>query len=349
MIVIFTIHLSRFVSKDHRVRAQMADLNEKMISCRGFCLPADIISDILSRLPVGSILSCRSVCKTWYSLSQGPQFVKLQLSRANDQVPRVILQPISVKAGTISSLYLLDIEGHKARVISEIPLEDVGARGIRIMCSCNGLLCMASGLELNPVVIYNPVTKEYIVLPKSEQNFGLWGHQVGFGFNPVIKKYKVVRIYETYTNGNIHNNRGDIITLGESSWRQIHVPYRLLYTGCHGPIFCGGALHWIINREFHNGLEFILRFHISKEVFQGILLPTSAKAPKYEPVYFTCNLQLLNVGRVVTLVDHDGQAMHVWALMGNKSGDHIFCTYNSFKMKLTKDSCCFMHVNVRYT
>ncbi|KAL1816572.1 F-box/kelch-repeat protein At3g23880-like [Daucus carota subsp. sativus] len=45
-------------------------------------LPEGLISEILLRLPVKSLLQCKSVCKPWLSLISTPHFVKSQLHRA---------------------------------------------------------------------------------------------------------------------------------------------------------------------------------------------------------------------------------------------------------------------------
>ncbi|OVA10982.1 F-box domain [Macleaya cordata] len=46
-----------------------------------FFLPEEIIMEILSRLPVKSILLCRLVCKTWRSLIYNPSFAHMHLLR----------------------------------------------------------------------------------------------------------------------------------------------------------------------------------------------------------------------------------------------------------------------------
>lgn len=46
-------------------------------------LPPEIISNILSRLPLDSVLRCKSVYKTWYNSARDPQFVDLQLNQSN--------------------------------------------------------------------------------------------------------------------------------------------------------------------------------------------------------------------------------------------------------------------------
>ncbi|KAK4566601.1 hypothetical protein RGQ29_002747 [Quercus rubra] len=53
-------------------------------------LHPNIVTDILSRLPFNTVLSCRCVCKTWLHLLVDPSFAQLYHTRAH---PCIILQP----------------------------------------------------------------------------------------------------------------------------------------------------------------------------------------------------------------------------------------------------------------
>ena len=43
-------------------------------------LPVEIVIEILKRLPVVSIIGCRSVCKSWWSLISTPYFITIHLN-----------------------------------------------------------------------------------------------------------------------------------------------------------------------------------------------------------------------------------------------------------------------------
>ncbi|PON37085.1 F-box domain containing protein [Parasponia andersonii] len=46
-------------------------------------LPSDIfVNNILLKLHVRSIISCKYVCKTWYNLISDPEFAKLHMLQA---------------------------------------------------------------------------------------------------------------------------------------------------------------------------------------------------------------------------------------------------------------------------
>ncbi|KAJ0106216.1 hypothetical protein Patl1_18938 [Pistacia atlantica] len=91
-------------------------------------------------------MRCVSVCWSWYGLTQNPYFINLQLSKANNQPPKFMLQ--SKYKVDVKRLLLLDIEEHKIR---KIPFEKMllpahfifHLPALQIMCSCNGLLCIS--------------------------------------------------------------------------------------------------------------------------------------------------------------------------------------------------------------
>ncbi|GMN36514.1 hypothetical protein TIFTF001_006094 [Ficus carica] len=56
----------------------------KQQKCPKTSLPWEIIVDILFRLPVKDLLRYRSVAKSWCSLIDGPDFVKLHLDHSKE-------------------------------------------------------------------------------------------------------------------------------------------------------------------------------------------------------------------------------------------------------------------------
>ncbi|KAI5350026.1 hypothetical protein L3X38_002917 [Prunus dulcis] len=99
--------------------------------------------------------------------------------------------------------------------------------------SCNGFLCHYSRHHLH---IFNPVTGELCSLPTPSE-LGTLGDCYGFGFGPVSRVYKLVRIVPKQVM---------VLTVGSGIWRNIgHPAYSFSsITPCHG-IYHNGFLHWI--------------------------------------------------------------------------------------------------------
>ncbi|KAF6156995.1 hypothetical protein GIB67_039756 [Kingdonia uniflora] len=99
-------------------------------------LPWDIICDILSRLPIETLMCFTSISKVFDALTKDRDFIQMQLSRAK---PPIILK----NDDSPRSLYLRD-EGEmdfEWKCI-EIPTKTANKRSIEILGSYNGLLLL---------------------------------------------------------------------------------------------------------------------------------------------------------------------------------------------------------------
>ncbi|KAM7463950.1 hypothetical protein LguiA_032071 [Lonicera macranthoides] len=315
-------------------------------------LAPEIISEILCRLPIEWILRCKSVCKTWHTLIKDHYFVKLQLSRSNNQPSsQVIVESWEysqhISSCGVSKLYLLSLEDCKSREIQGFPLADVNScPGLLIMCFFDGLICVAPDKDLDPVVIYNPLIRgDYIVLPKTEVGkVYIALHRVTLGFDPSINKYKAVRMLN-YSVNSYYDSMCEVITIGEeNSWRRVVAPYAgLIEPLCRGGVFHHGSIYWIIDkfRIFHGesstssrSREFILEFDVTKEVFGAVSFPPSVRTPKYhEDREFSLNLQLQVLeGGILALMEYDGQLLHIWRLL-KQNGTQVV-GYSSYRIEL---------------
>ncbi|KAF9678738.1 hypothetical protein SADUNF_Sadunf07G0066800 [Salix dunnii] len=272
-------------------------------------LPPEMFCEVLARLPVESILRFRSVCKSWCRIIQSPYFISLQLGVTKNRPCRLIVQ--SQCEVDMSNLFLVDIEGLKAR---EIHLEKIKCRtrlkfklpALGVRCFCDGLLCMASEKRLDPVCICNPITKESVILPLSRSKAHLVRHKLAFGFDQSSGKYKVIRDYRTSSNK--HLSKFQIITLGESSWRQLNPPQDLCTSDWDAAVFWNGSLHWMINDKTLD--EPIFAFDLSSETFYTI--PFHRLCISHE----CYELQVL--GASLTIVEHNNHMVKIWEVAGNK-------------------------------
>ncbi|KAM7463952.1 hypothetical protein LguiA_032073 [Lonicera macranthoides] len=218
----------------------------------------------------------------------------------------------------VSRLYLLDAEDYKSREIPGFPLADVNSYyGVNIMCFLDGLICVASDKDLNPVVIYNPLIRgDYIVLPKTEiHNISEAFQSVALGFDPSINKYKTVRMLTIDRS---------IMPWGEFSIKgqSIGSSTILLYS-------MGKALVTAVV------VEFILEFNVTKEVFGAVSFPPSVRAPKHrvDRKLLAFNLQLhVFEGGTLALMENDGPLLHIWRLV-KQNGTRV-AGYSSIRIEL---------------
>ncbi|GFZ12173.1 hypothetical protein Acr_23g0005580 [Actinidia rufa] len=287
-------------------------------------LPLEMISEILSKLPTESILICRAVCKTWYDVSKDRCFIN-KLDNSQYQPTRLLLKPqVGRDINAPSYLVLVDIEKGKAR---QIPLDKM-ILDLQIMCSCNGFLCMASRKKLNPVVIYNPITMKRVILPPSNMKSTVLRHEVGFGFDPSTGKYKVVRAYTGFSSRR-KVRRFEIISLGESSWRELTVPQSIANRDGWAVMFWNGALYWTMSKGIST---IIVQFDLTDEEFNVISFPRHFYSRH-------ASLGLIDVGGHLTLVQCAANVVKFWRIMENEVGGDL-----SLSLQVTYDT----HVNWGY-
>ncbi|KAJ1389594.1 F-box-like domain superfamily [Sesbania bispinosa] len=292
---------ARTSQRGNRVAVKVDDEQESQQLGPSFFadLPSHITTHILLQLPMKSILICRYVCKSWNALISDPNFAQMHLKRAPVGFLIRTNDPKSVSRRT---LHLLEYEPEmfesgdedqfcccednflkpqchrhlKLEPIFKLPYHKTGNGKFDVVNSCNGLLCLCDPKDGDPLVVCNPVTGEFIRLPKATRIDKI--HQgpiyAGFGFQPKTNEYKVIRMLHRYVQipnpGHIREWEWvfegmdvEMHTLGTSTWRHVGVDPRR-FTALRFPTCVNGALHWIN----YGGKSSILCFNIESERFQ---------------------------------------------------------------------------------
>ncbi|KAL8481688.1 hypothetical protein ACS0TY_027996 [Phlomoides rotata] len=157
-------------------------------------LPSEITIDILSRLPVRTVASCKCVCKPWLHLLETSEFVKSHLSKS---VPALIVleREKESKLCRLSEFKDgLDLESHELHYnpVTKFSLPYHGDVKGNIYGSVNGLLFLRDkSLQPDGLFICNPITRDYIKLHCPQEFVCSDIHVVAYGFG-VSKKNWIV-------------------------------------------------------------------------------------------------------------------------------------------------------------
>ncbi|XP_062162700.1 F-box/kelch-repeat protein At3g06240-like [Alnus glutinosa] len=295
-------------------------------------LPNEVVAEILSRLPVKSVIKFRCVSKTWCSLISSPHFIATHLSRAlsNHEYPSNLVfhhfdYPLKKDRSAAIRIHQLSLDPEmqeRSLVTQESDVRGDPADFIEFRCSrdcmmvigsSNGLFCLTKGFD--SYVLCNPCIQKAISIP--HPNIGLRGLETqthGFGYCPKTDDYKVVRI--VHAEGTTHS-LVEIYTLRTGAWRSFMAlgpPYYFrepFGSPSLRNIFFNGAVHWPARtpehqRPFHH---LIVSFDIEDEVFREMAMPKSLQDEE------TFELFMAVVDGLLALIPYgDDQDVPVWVM-----------------------------------
>ncbi|PHT77389.1 hypothetical protein T459_20911 [Capsicum annuum] len=148
--------------------------------------PAEILTEILSRIPVKSFLRFKSVIKSWSSLISSPEFTKYHLSLSannnKDYTNHIVMwrigqQDFNLKECPVTMETNLDYHMKKSGIACVIE------------GSVNGLICLVN--EAKELFVWNPAIRKYKMLRDFRTKLKDDGKcTYGFGFDDIHDDYK---------------------------------------------------------------------------------------------------------------------------------------------------------------
>uniref|UniRef100_A0A5B7CAE4 F-box domain-containing protein n=1 Tax=Davidia involucrata TaxID=16924 RepID=A0A5B7CAE4_DAVIN len=314
-----------------QTRETMSELNFRILE-----LPTHIICDILSRLPLKSILYCRCVCKMFLKILTDSYFAKIHLTKAPTTTASLILREHFGLSGFLY-IYMIDLDETSSTSCStdyhhsrgggccrprhaltkqnaELRFRDGKAT---LVGSCNGLLCLYHASLQNPIYhICNPILGEYTVVPHLIPSTSVYTYlnYSGFGFCPKTNQYKVIRFmcltsFDPFTALTLRKTVAEIYTLGSESWRSISDAPSPKTQGSFDP-FLNGALHWITDSR--RASDLICSFDLEAEQFRPVPPPAHFD-PDYVRKISWINIGVLRGCLCICYVFGDAQ-FEVWVM-----------------------------------
>ena len=156
-------------------------------------LQQELITQILSMLPIMPLVWFQCVSKSWFALIiNGSYFIKLHLSRSKECI--IILASDQPCDYLIVNLSNEDRFGEAVKI--KHPLLHHHSKSIDIVDTCNGLVCCINNDD-ETVIIWNPFIRKYKKLPFKPRE-ELSHNFFRFGYDLVNDDYKVLRLVEFY-------------------------------------------------------------------------------------------------------------------------------------------------------
>ncbi|GFP90676.1 F-box/kelch-repeat protein at3g23880 [Phtheirospermum japonicum] len=255
-------------------------------------LPEDIITEILLRLPVKSLLRFRCVSKSWLFFISSYRFAKehLKISTKNNVYihDRLIFgsRTLSIDLCTCSIQSIIEASNSAVQIYPAIsdnfPLpfdrvqfdypfaepDDV----IWLVGSCNGLVCVH--LSPNTIFLWNPTTRKLKRLPDSGTDLDVeyYGISFAFGYDELHDDYKVVEFFGGERVAGVFETQVKVYSLRANSWKTLsNWPGGDTFGGTGK--FLNGALHWSVC-SFDWPAEWVIVSHdLATDTFTEVPLP----------------------------------------------------------------------------
>ncbi|KAL3627697.1 hypothetical protein CASFOL_029060 [Castilleja foliolosa] len=248
-------------------------------------LPEELITVILSKLPVKSLLRFKCVRKSWYSLIKSPNFIHLHLNNSSNH------NCIMVRRCS-EEQHVLSFYSHETLADLGIQIDTPFPRSVietvTVSGPCNGLICISS--HYDKMFICNPATREFrslFVPPSFGYRSGYYIETVAFGIDPNSCEYKLVMIgvhyfhgdqfptddkYRYYGSPPQYDGDREVVVYDftTDSWRETGIVFPEPFDYSRKSVTLNGAFHWW---PIELGNFSILSFLISDEVIESIPLP----------------------------------------------------------------------------
>ncbi|KAH7860996.1 hypothetical protein Vadar_020420 [Vaccinium darrowii] len=243
-----------------------------MSSCN---LPANIVADILSRLPVKSLVRFRCVCKPLKTLFADPKFIATHYNRTKNNHTLLVHSRHASSANQTISLLHTKTPDSAPNLDHPFPPHFI-VSDMEIVGSINGLVCLDSPPLSVLLTIWNPATKQYRYLPcPTIGNFhpdSVNTISTGFAFDSVKNDYKVIRIVCFKKELGILA-RAEVFSVNSCAWREIKVDLDVMFD-FNWVAVVKGVPYWMGLTQDIN--EFFFWFDAVNEVFRQLPAPCIA-------------------------------------------------------------------------
>ncbi|KAH6833457.1 hypothetical protein C2S53_012679 [Perilla frutescens var. hirtella] len=255
----------------------------------------DIVTEILSHLPIRSLFRFRIVCKFWRDVIDSPTFRKLHIQKQdnNNNEDDTVLVQFSFIRNRISKLSIMLLDNgkpsHAFPALTQFCNDHLKpdffgtAYGLNlgVVGPANGLICIYHGRLNGPIAVCNPSLGQIKLLPESPKCLfpnmrGMVYTDVGIGFDNVVQGYKVVRLMSSSGQDRLH---ASVYSRTTNSWRELAgdaildqelyviKPIKSSYKN-------GSFAHWRAIRVVGANREtLILSFDMKNEVFRILEMP----------------------------------------------------------------------------
>ena len=184
-------------------------------------VPDDVVFDILTRLPVKSLIRFRCVSISWNSIITNPSFITTHFSFNLNQSKSLSNNTHNgfLQFSYKSSRELCTLVCNSYKTLTHVSKFQIPILTHRIAAFCNGLFCLANfDDELSHIIyLWNPSVRKFKKLIAETRLKGILVVGVNFGlaYHPQNNDFKLLRLV---CYGKKPSSVAEIFTLSTDSW-----------------------------------------------------------------------------------------------------------------------------------
>ncbi|XP_057798340.1 uncharacterized protein LOC131014401 [Salvia miltiorrhiza] len=254
----------------------------------GRTLPQGIITEVLLRLPVNSLVRFKAVSKEWHSLISSSYFVMahLKFSTKNNiyihdklifgsktfDMDLYTCSMYSVIKGSSLADPIYPV-AHENSPFDLVWCDDLyEGDSIWFVGSCNGLVCVS--VSANTIILWNPTIRKSKVIPDSgtDLDFDNFSITYALGYDEIHNDYKVVEFFGAMRNTGVYETEVKVYSMRTNSWKVLsNWPGRDTFGGPGK--FLNGAIHWSVC-DFNRAADWVIVSHdLATDIFTELPLP----------------------------------------------------------------------------
>ncbi|KAG8387180.1 hypothetical protein BUALT_Bualt03G0226500 [Buddleja alternifolia] len=184
----------------------------------------EIVINILARLPVKDVVTCKCVAKHWLRIISEPHFPALQLSWS-EKKPKYIICPYPEYTDIVTHLSLMEENGIISRTIPLPAFDHICSP--KMVCFLNGLICSVDEYEDEDedylidvnIRVFNPNTQDIVLLPRGSPSNVT--PSVGLAFDPKTYDFKAFRFFSDSSEEDDVKYKCEVYTSSSAEWRII--------------------------------------------------------------------------------------------------------------------------------
>ncbi|XP_009790093.1 F-box/kelch-repeat protein At3g23880-like [Nicotiana sylvestris] len=154
-----------------------------------FGLPYDILSDILIKVPVKSLLRFKSISKPWNAIISGDEFIKAH----RDQSKALGRRKLLLQSKYTGEFELMDLENPKVVTVTQD--QESPLKNSHVLCSLDGLVLLDINMLDETFALWNPSTRQHQTLRCPYLINSTRARACGLCYDCTVHDYKVILIY----------------------------------------------------------------------------------------------------------------------------------------------------------